>query len=238
MLNNLNESSQRVGLKMNLDKTKVMFNAHVVPKSVIINESTLEVVQNYIYLGQNIQLGKHNFEVEANRRIRLGWAAFGKLSYIFKSSIPQSLKTRAFNQCILPVMTYGAETWTLTCGLIHKFNVAQRAMERAMLGVSLSDKIRNEVIRQRTKVTDIARKISTLKWRWAGHVCRRTDGRWSRHVLEWRPRTGKRSVGRPAARWTDDLKKVAGIGWMRYAEERENWRDLGEAYVQQWTGIG
>ena len=55
-------------------------------------------------------------------------------------------------------------------GLVHKFKVAQRVMERAMLGVSLADKIRSEVIRERTKVTVIARRISKLKWQWAGYI--------------------------------------------------------------------
>ena len=120
---------------------------------------------------------------------------FGKLRRVFSSPIhvSQCLKTKVFNQCVLPVMTYGAETWTLTVGLVHKFKVAQRAM----LEVSLKDKIRNEIIRRRTGVTDIACKISKLKWQWAGHVCQRTDSCWSRRVLEWRPRTGKRSVRRP-----------------------------------------
>ncbi|CAH2245003.1 jg6943 [Pararge aegeria aegeria] len=86
-------------------------------------------------------------------------------------------------------------------------------MERATLGVSLQDRIRNDEIRRRAKVSDIAQRISKLKWQWAGLVCRRTDGRWGRRVLEWRPRIGKRSVGRPPARWTDDLKKVSGSGW-------------------------
>ncbi|CAH2229251.1 jg18827 [Pararge aegeria aegeria] len=107
-------------------------------------------------------------------------------------------------------MTYGAETWTLTVDLIHKFKVAQRAMERAMLGVSLRDRIRNDEICRRTKVTDIAQRISKLKWQWAGHVCRRTDGRWDRRVLEWRPRIGKRSVGRPAGQTT--LKRLEAAG--------------------------
>ncbi|KAI8440938.1 hypothetical protein MSG28_009235 [Choristoneura fumiferana] len=65
-----------------------------------------------------------------------------------------------------------------------------------------------------------------------------TDERWSRRVLEWRPRTGKRSVGRPEARWTDDLKRIAGGGWMRGAEDRVLWRAMEEAYVQQWTAVG
>ena len=73
------------------------------------------------------------------------------------------MKTKVFEHCVLPVMTYGAETWTLTVGLVHKFKVMQRAMERPILGVSLADKIRNEVISERTKLTDIARRINKLK---------------------------------------------------------------------------
>ncbi|CAH2235021.1 jg1290 [Pararge aegeria aegeria] len=102
------------------------------------------------------------------------------------------------------------ETWSLTMGHIRRLRVSQRAMERAMLGVSLRDQMRderNEEIRRRTRVTDIAQRVAKLKWQWAGHIARRTDGRWGLKVLEWRPRTGKRSVGRPPARWTDDIRE-------------------------------
>ena len=215
-----------------------MSNAHVVPTPVSVGNSVLEVVDKYIYLGQAVQLGRSNFEKEVSCRIQLGWAAFGKLRNVFSSKIPQCLKSKVFDQCVLPVMTYGSETWSLTVGLIGKLKVAQRAMERAMLGVSLRDRIRNEEIRRRTKVTDIAQRISKLKWQWAGHIARRTDGRWGCKVLEWRPRTGKRSVGRPPTRWTDDLVKTAGTRWMRAASIRSSWKSKGEAYVQQWTSCG
>ncbi|XP_048487141.1 uncharacterized protein LOC125490834 [Plutella xylostella] len=238
MLTDLNDASKQVGLKMNMDKTKVMSNEHVSSSPVTVGGVTIEVVDQYPYLGQVIRLGKSNFDKEVARRIQLGWVAFGKLRHIFTENIPQCLKTKVFNQCVLPVMTYGAETWCFTKGLIHKLRVAQRAMERAMLGVSLRDRIRNEEIRRRTKVTDIAKRISTLKWQWAGHVARRADDRWSRKVLEWRPRVGKRRVGRPPTRWSDDLRKVAGSRWMQMAGDRLGWRSLGEAYVQQWTTEG
>jgi hypothetical protein len=117
------------------------------------------------------------------------------------------------------------------------YTVAQRAMERAMFGVSLRDRIRSQVIRKRTKVTDIAHRISMLKCQWAGHIIRRTD-RWGKRVLEWRSRQGKRSVGRPQAWWCDDLRRTAGRSWMRVAEDGARWRDIGEAYVQQWTVVG
>jgi hypothetical protein len=41
----------------------------------------------------------------------------------------------------------------------------------------------------------------------------------------------KRSVGRPQARWSDDLRRTAGRSWRRVAEDRAKWRDIGEAYV-------
>ncbi|XP_047994918.1 uncharacterized protein LOC125233097 [Leguminivora glycinivorella] len=172
MVQSLAGSSQRIGLRMNLDKTKVMFNEYADPGPTAVDGISLEVVLEYVYLGQTLQLGKNSFEREANRRIRLGWAEFHKLRGVFSSPIPQCLKSKVFDQCVLPVMTYGAETWALTAGLVHQFKVAQRAMERAMLGVSLRDHIRNDVIRHRTKVTDIAHRISKLKWQWAGHIQR------------------------------------------------------------------
>ena len=83
------------------------------------------------------------------------------------------------------------------------------------------------------ELTDIAQRIGKMRWQWAGHICRRADGHWGRRLLKWRPRT-KRPVGRPSARWTDDLKRVAGSGWIRRADDRVWCRELGKAYIQQW----
>jgi hypothetical protein len=58
-----------------------------------------------------------------------------------------------------------------------------------------------------------------LKWRWAGHISRRTDNRWGKKVLEWTTRLRKCSVGRRKARWSDDLRRTTGRSWMRVAED-------------------
>jgi hypothetical protein len=73
---------------------------------------------------------------------------------------------------------------------------------------------------------------------WVGHISRRTHNRWDKRLLEWRPRLGKRSLGRPQARWSDDLRRTAGRSWMRVAEDRARWREIGEVYDQQWTVVG
>nr|XP_032511484.1 uncharacterized protein LOC116765942 [Danaus plexippus plexippus] len=62
MLESLNRVSQRLGLKMNMDKTKLMSNVHVTPTRVMVENSVLEVVDAYVYLGQTVQLGRSNFE--------------------------------------------------------------------------------------------------------------------------------------------------------------------------------
>ncbi|XP_026328679.1 uncharacterized protein LOC113236731 [Hyposmocoma kahamanoa] len=63
------------------------------------------------------------------------------------SKIRQSLKTKVYDQCVLLIFTYDTETWPLTKENMHKIKVAQRAMERTMLGVSLVDRIPNVEIR-------------------------------------------------------------------------------------------
>lgn len=44
------------------------------------------------------------------------------------------------------------------------------------------------------EVMDKVQTVGKLKWQWAGHLCHRTEDRWNRQFLEWRPRTGKRNV--------------------------------------------
>ena len=56
---------------------------------------------------------------EINRRVKMGWSAFGKQNKILKGKMPLYLKRKVFDQCILPVMTYGCETWSLNTKMIQ-----------------------------------------------------------------------------------------------------------------------
>ncbi|XP_030747668.1 craniofacial development protein 2-like [Sitophilus oryzae] len=62
------------------------------------------------------------------------------------------------------------------------------------------------------------------------------DGRWTKRLIEWRPRVDKHSQGRPPTRWTDDLKRIT-TNWIATAKNRENWRCLEEAYAQLRTTL-
>src|SRR6201985_2415720 len=117
----------------------------------------------------------------------------------FKSKMNNSL---VFDTCVLPVLTYEAETLTLTKASENKLRVAQRAMERSMLGISLRDKMTNQWIRQQTKIVDVMERIASLKWNWAGHIARLTDERWTKTIMNWRLLT-TRPGGIPPERWTN-----------------------------------
>ncbi|KAL0859868.1 hypothetical protein ABMA27_010206 [Loxostege sticticalis] len=140
-------------------------------------------------------------------------------------------RTRIYNQCILPVLTYGAETWVTTKAILQKLIVTQRAMERKLVGVSLRDRMTNKWLRKESKVSDIVKRIANLKWQWAGHIARKSDS-WCKDLLEWRPWEHKRPVGRPQMRWKDDIRKVAGQNWMLVAQDRVRWKGLKEAYTK------
>ena len=122
----------------------------------------------------------------------------------------------------------GCQTWSLTKTLVKKLETSQRPMERRMLlNVKLKDRIRNTNIRQRTRVTDIVQYVTNTKWKWAGHIARMKDNRWTIRSREWQTE-GLRSVGRPKRRWRNDTVGQQGVVWTRIAKDRERWKTLAE----------
>lgn len=171
---------------------------------------------------------------DVNRRIRMAWSAFGKLNHILRNRnrrFTTEMKIRVLNQCVIPVLTYATETWAFTAKTIHKMQVTQRNMERTILNIKRKDKKRIEWIREKTKMEDIRTTIMKAKWRWAGHVARMREDRWTRKTTEWKPWNQKMSQGRPMTRWYDDIRKIAGRRWMTTAQDRAMWKNLEEAYI-------
>ncbi|MGH0163180.1 UNVERIFIED_CONTAM: hypothetical protein FKN15_055638 [Acipenser sinensis] len=127
---------------MNLKKTEVMFNKNTTPQAIEVNGIKLEEVSNYVYLGQLV-LATENQMCEISRRAKMGWSAFGRLSMVLKGKLPLCLKRKVFNQCVLPVLTYGCETWTLNAKMTKKLQTTQQK--------------RKEWIRVQTKVCNVIR---------------------------------------------------------------------------------
>ena len=113
MINQLNNESTKLGMKMNMNKMKVMFNKLAQISAVQINGIEMEKVNEYVYLGQLVTM-KNDKSDEIKRRIIAGWVAFNKYRDIMKSKIPIYLKRKIYNQCVLTAMTYGSQIWAIT----------------------------------------------------------------------------------------------------------------------------
>ena len=89
---------------------------------------------------------------------------------------------------------------------------------------------------RKAKIPDWVQEQRRRKWRWAGHVMRRTDMRWSYRFLGWCPvKRGSRSVGRPAMRWEDCILKFLndrGVKWGELAKDRDAWRAWEDEFVK------
>ena len=143
MINQLNNESTKLGMKMNMKKTKVMFNKLAQISAVQINGIEVEKVDEYVYLGQLVTM-KNDKSDEIKRRIIAGWVAFNKYRDIMKSKIPICLKRKVYNQCVLTAMTYGSQTWAITKRMQERLSITQRSMERSMIGITRRDRKTNE----------------------------------------------------------------------------------------------
>ena len=127
---------------------------------------------------------------------KAGWGFYHSYGSILRDKkIPMSLRAKIINTCWLPILTYGAETWSTNKNIESKLAITQRKVERSMLGVKLKDKIKNKEIKSRTKFRDIVKEVKKKKWKWAVHVIRRNDNRWSHRLTNWFPREGKQKPG-------------------------------------------
>ncbi|KAE9415844.1 hypothetical protein Angca_008369 [Angiostrongylus cantonensis] len=114
------------------------------------------------------------------------------------------LRARLFDSSVLSALTCASETWSLHKQYERSLSVIERAVERTMLGVSrltqVRDGIRNPGLRQRSKIKNAVLYVKQSKIRWAGHLMRMNDNRWTRVVSDWIPRDVKRTAGRPPTR--------------------------------------
>ncbi|KAE9412704.1 hypothetical protein Angca_005530, partial [Angiostrongylus cantonensis] len=142
---------------------------------------------------------------------RAAWGAFKSIEDVVKRTKNTRLRAHLFNSTVLLALTYASETWSLRKLDERSLSVVERAVERTMLGVSrftqVRDGIRSSNLRQRSEVKDAVLYAKQSKIRWAGHLMRMNDNRWTRAVSDWFPRDVKQTAGRPPTRWSEFFTK-------------------------------
>ena len=111
LLMKVQEESERGGLKLNIQKTKIMASGPI--NSWEIDGETVETVADFIFLGSQItEDGDCSHEIK--RRLLLGRKVMTNLDSILKSrDIILSTKDHLVKATVFPVVMYGCESWTV-----------------------------------------------------------------------------------------------------------------------------
>ena len=111
LLLKVKEESEKVDLKFNIQKTKIMASGPIT--SWQIDGETMETVSDFIFLGSKITAdGDCSHEIK--RRLLLGRKAMTNLDSILKSrDITLSTKVHLVKAMVFPVVMYGCESWTI-----------------------------------------------------------------------------------------------------------------------------
>ena len=105
------EESEKVGLKLNIQKTKIMPSGPITLWQ--IDEETVETVTVFIFLGSKITADGHCTH-EIKRYLLLGRKVMTNLDSIFKSrDITLLTKVRLVKAMVFPVVMHGCESWTV-----------------------------------------------------------------------------------------------------------------------------
>ena len=105
------EESEKVGLKLNIQKTKIMASGPIT--SWQIDVETVETVSDFILGGSKIT-ADGNCSHEIKRRLLLGRKVMTNLDSILKSrDVTLPTKVRLVKAMVFPLVMYGCESWTM-----------------------------------------------------------------------------------------------------------------------------
>nr|CDJ91750.1 RNA-directed DNA polymerase (reverse transcriptase) domain containing protein [Haemonchus contortus] len=236
MLAEFDSTCGKIGLGLNLTKTMFMRNGLVPDAPFTLNGTNISECSSYAYLGREVNM-MNDLAPELCRRKRSAWGAFKNIEGVMKKTKNIRLRARLFGTA----STCSSESWTLRKHDEHAVSATQRGLETTTLGIPLYTQvqkgIRSSELRRRTKIRDAVDYAKKSKIRWAGHVMRYSDDRWTRAVTDWIPRDIKRTSGRLPTRWSHFFTKALNernveppvpeartIHWTTLARDEYEWR--------------
>ena len=144
LLMKVKEESENVGLKLNIQKTKIMASAPIT--SWQIYGETVETVADFILGGSKIT-ADGDCSHELKRYLLIGWKVMTNLDSIFKSKdISLKTKVRLVKAMIFPVVMYGCESWTIKKAECWRIDVFEPHCWRRILRVPWTARRSNQSI--------------------------------------------------------------------------------------------
>ena len=225
---------EAAGMRISTSKSESMVLSRKRVECLLrVGNEVLPQVEEFKYLGI-LFTSDGRREREIDRRIGAASAVVRTLhrSVVVKRELSQKAKLSVYRSIFVPTLTYGHELWVVTERTRSRIQAAEMGFLRRVAGLSLRDRVRSSVIRERLKVEPLLLRIERNQLRWFGHLVRMLPGRLPGEVFRACP-TGRRPRGRPRTRWRDYISQLA---WERLgvlpeelveaAEGREVWASL------------
>ena len=224
IMDKLNETGRKYGMKINLKKTKVMRITHTSNKNIkiIIDGIRIEAVTEFKYLG-SIITDDGRCETEIRRRIAKAKTAFRDNENFLTSNAKLELRKRLVKSIVWSNALYSAETWTLLRTDIKRMEAFEMWCWRQMLNIKWQDRMSNDdVLTLVNEERSIISVIRTRHKKWIGHIVRGDS--LLKYVIEGRL-SGKPKRGRRREEFLNYLKMGNSYDVLkRRAEDRDEWR--------------
>ena len=169
LLMKLKEESEKVGLKLNIQKMKVMASGPIT--SCQIDGETVEIVANFIFLGSKITAdGGCSHEIK--RCLLLGRKVMTNLGSIFKSrDITLPTKFCLVNAMVFPVVMYGCESWTIKKAECQRIDAFELWCWRRLLRIPWTSRRFNQsILKEISPGCSLEGLMLKLKLQYFGHL--------------------------------------------------------------------
>ena len=167
------EDSEIVGLKLNIQKTKIMASG---PISWEIDGETVKTMSDFIFLGSKIT-ANGDCSHEIKRRLLLGRKVMTNLDSILKSrDIPLSTKFHLVKAMVFPVVMHGCESWTVKKAECQKTDAFELWCGGRLLRVPCTARRSNQsILKEISPGCSLEGLMLKLKLQYFGHLMQRFD---------------------------------------------------------------